>query len=67
MKIDVLILNGGHALIVDDTVEFDENNVRCRITLTELNEFFIGHRRIPVGTEFFKKLQKNDIVEIILH
>lgn len=68
-KIEVLILTREYPQHTGKTMEFDENDIRVgsRRTFTELNEFFKENGRIPVHTDFFKLIEKEDKIEIILH
>jgi hypothetical protein len=69
LKIDVLVLTSLPVLTTDDTITFDEDDIRpdTRRQFTELKEVYKKKNWLLVHTDFFKKIKEGDSIVIILH
>jgi len=69
LKIDVLVLKRLPALTTDDTITFDEDDIRpgTRRHFTELKDVYMRKNWLLVHTDFFKKTEFDDVIMIILH
>ncbi|AKB80675.1 hypothetical protein MSBR3_0097 [Methanosarcina barkeri 3] len=65
--IDVLVLKKEYPEIRDESVTFNEADIRkgTRRQFTELAELYRRKGRLPVHTDFFKNIQPGDIVIIM--
>jgi len=67
--IDVLVLKMLSSTTTDDPITLGEDNIRdgTRRRFLTLSKLFIRKGRIPVHTDFFKKIEDGDTIIIILH
>lgn len=68
-KIDVIVLKNFPLLICDTSFEFDEDDILKRHTYkyTDISDDSFNNQRLALGTEFFKGLDPEDTIYLILH
>ena len=66
LQIDAFILKNAHTAITDDSITFNENDIRAgtRRTFSDLKVKKVT--RLPVKVNFFKDLEPDDTIIIIL-
>jgi len=69
LKIDVLVLKNMPVLVCDEPLTFYENEIRdgTRRSFESLSNAYINAGKLPVHTDFFKKIEEGDMIIIILH
>lgn len=68
-RIDVLVLKSLPILTTDDTITFDEDDIRPNTwrQFTELKDVYKKKNWLLVHTDFFKQIEEGDYIVIILH
>lgn len=69
MKLDVFIVENVPALLCDDSISFNEKDIRegSRRIFTEITKSSWSQWKLPVKTDFFKGIQGGDTIVMILH
>lgn len=69
MKLDVFIVENMPELQCDDSISFNEDDIRdgSRRVFTEISKNSWAQWKLPVNTAFFKDVLEGDVVVMILH
>jgi len=69
MKLDVFIVENMPELQCDDSISFNEEDIRegSRRVFTEISKNSWRQWKLPVKTDFFKDIQEGDTIVMILH
>ena len=69
MKLDVFIIENMPELQCDDSISFNEDDIRegSRRVFTEISKNSWSQWKLPVKTDFFKGIQEGDTIVMILH
>jgi hypothetical protein len=67
--IDILLIKEPVLMICGDTFEIDESEIksRKRFLYSDIKPSWMSQKRLPVNIGFFKDLEENDTIVLILH
>ena len=69
LKLDVFIVENMPELQCDDSISFNEDDIRdgSRRSFSEITSTSWRQWKLPVKTDFFKELKEGDTIVMILH
>lgn len=69
MKLDVFIIENMPELQCDDSISFNEDDIRegSRREFTKITKSSWNQWKLPVKTDFFKDIEEGDTIVMILH